>query len=324
MKLVFNGLLLMAILTSAIGLPFFALAQDYTLLEPSVLSAGQTTDGKVDFATYIKSGFKTFLAVVVIIAIVMLTASGLQYITAGSGGGKGEAKNRALAAILGLLIDLSAYLILRTINPDLVDLTLDVNDQPRDGGRDISAPTNPPNTGSGVGGVSEVGGGNYDQNLGALAGPKEEGETNAEAILRNAQFAANNASDTCHISGTQGGRLACAATVNGIVEVATGEQVGGNLSTNEMYNALQQQPERFEQVGRGGIGMSSAKPGDIIITPSNQGVGGQGHVGICETTGCQNIISNQSSSATVGRGIDDEYWRNTYGVNNVYIFRPIG
>lgn len=171
----------MAILTSAIGLPFFALAQDYTLLEPSVLSAGQTTDGKVDFATYIKSGFKTFLAVVVIIAIVMLTASGLQYITAGSGGGKGEAKNRALAAILGLLIALSAYLILRTINPDLVDLTLDVNNQTSDGGRDISAPTNPPNTGSGRGGVSEVGGGNYDQNLGALLNEQEARDKFKEA-----------------------------------------------------------------------------------------------------------------------------------------------
>jgi hypothetical protein len=141
----------MTILASAISLPFFALAQDYTLLEKSVLPGDQET---TNFATYIESGFKTFLAVVVIIAIVMLTASGLQYITAGSGGGKGEAKNRALAALLGLLIALSAYLILQTINPDLVDLTLDINDQTSAGGRDISPPTNPPNTGGGGGGGS--------------------------------------------------------------------------------------------------------------------------------------------------------------------------
>lgn len=133
----------MTILVSAISLPFFALAQDYTLLEKSVLPAGQASDGKVDFATYIESGFKTFLAVVVIIAIVMLTASGLQYITAGSGGGKGEAKNRAMAALLGLLIALSAYLILRTINPDLVDLTLDIANRGGDAGRPGAA-ANPP------------------------------------------------------------------------------------------------------------------------------------------------------------------------------------
>jgi len=306
----------MTILVSAISLPFFALAQDYTLLEKSVLPAGQASDGKVDFATYIESGFKTFLAVVVIIAIVMLTASGLQYITAGSGGGKGEAKNRAMAALLGLLIALSAYLILRTINPDLVDLTLDIANRGGDAGRPGAA-ANPPNTGGGEGGSGGGGGGGgYDQNLGALSGPKEEDETNAEAILRNAQFAANNASDTCHIGGTQGGRLACAATVNGIVEVATGEQVGGNLSTNEMYSALQQQPERFELIGQGNAGMLESQPGDIIIDPG-------AHVGICETTGCENIISNQSSSATVGRGVNGGYWRNNYNINGTYIYRPL-
>ena len=131
----------MTILVSAISLPFFALAQDYTLLEKSVLPAGQASDGKVDFATYIESGFKTFLAVVVIIAIVMLTASGLQYITAGSGGGKGEAKNRAMAALLGLLIALSAYLILRTINPDLVNINFSLDRVGQSMNSGPSAPT---------------------------------------------------------------------------------------------------------------------------------------------------------------------------------------
>lgn len=186
MKLFFKGLLLTAILTSVIGLPFFAFAQDYTLLEKSVLPGNQET---TNFTTYIEQGFKTFLAVVVIIAIVMLTASGLQYITAGSGGGKGEAKNRAMAALLGLLIALSAYLILRTINPDLVNLTLDINDRGGDVGRDISPPTNPPNTGGGGGGGSGGGGGGTPQQYGGpegVYGPIPENEFEVRERIKEA------------------------------------------------------------------------------------------------------------------------------------------
>lgn len=157
-----GGIALGVILLGVLICPIAAAAadEDYTLLEPSVLPGEQTS---TTFENYVEQGFRTFLAVVVIIAIVMLTASGLQYIISGSGGGKGEAKTRALAAILGLLIALSAYLILRTINPDLVDLTLDIANRGGEAGRAGVAAEFPTNTGGGGGNTNN---GNDSNNYG--------------------------------------------------------------------------------------------------------------------------------------------------------------
>lgn len=316
-----SGIALGIILMGILIVPTAAMAEeDYTLLEPSVLPGDQTS---TTFENYVEQGFRTFLAVVVIIAIVMLTASGLQYIISGSGGGKGEAKTRALAAILGLLIALSAYLILRTINPDLVDLTLDIANRGGEAGR-AGVVAQPPTNPGGGGGNTNPGNntGGYDHNLGALSGPRQEGETNAEAILRNAQYAANTQVSTCEMPGTDGGNRACAGAVNAIVETATGSPAGGGLSTSAMNTALQEQPARFEAVGTGRAGMLMSQPGDIIISPSSNL--GTGHVGICETAGCENIISNQSGNAVVGRGINGNYWRSNYSQLGIYVYRPIG
>jgi hypothetical protein len=92
--------------------------------------------------------------VVIVLAIGMLTLSGLQYIISPAAGGKEEATKRIWAALTGLLIALSAYLILNTINPNLVGASLNL-----DNIGNITPPRSPidPNNG---GNPEEGGGGN--------------------------------------------------------------------------------------------------------------------------------------------------------------------
>lgn len=117
-------------------------ADNYTLLEPSVLPGNPTS--VANFTQYAGYAYQTFLAVVVIIAIVMLTISGVQYIISPAAGGKKEALDRAYTAIIGLFLVLVSYLILNTINPKLVrpSLTIDANNNEVGGPGVIPQPTN--------------------------------------------------------------------------------------------------------------------------------------------------------------------------------------
>lgn len=74
--------------------------------------------------TYFKYIYQIGLGIVGIAALTMIVMGGAMYMTsAGNASQKSEAKNRITSAILGLILALSAYLILYTINPDLVKLT---------------------------------------------------------------------------------------------------------------------------------------------------------------------------------------------------------
>lgn len=99
-----------------------AQAGDYTLLEPSVIEDAR--DAK-HFETYARAMFSTTLLVAVILAILMFTWGGFEYIAGNIPGSKTDGKQKIWAAIFGLLIALVSWLILNTINPDLVNFRLD-------------------------------------------------------------------------------------------------------------------------------------------------------------------------------------------------------
>jgi len=146
--------------------PFTAPAQeDYQLLEPEFLPGNQTTVS--DFGEYASLAFRSILMIVVVLAVIILTLSGLQYITSEAGGGKGEAKSRALAAVIGLLIALSAYIILKQINPDLVEGSLNLEQL----GSRIGGVRPPPTSGGGGGGGGGGGWGGGGSGGGSTAGP---------------------------------------------------------------------------------------------------------------------------------------------------------
>jgi len=95
----------------------------YTLLAP--LPGFDTTfdTGKEGALADFLSKFFTLLVIIAgLLAVIMLVIAGIQYTLEESVFEKGEAKKRLTNAILGLLLVLGSYMILNTINPDLISL----------------------------------------------------------------------------------------------------------------------------------------------------------------------------------------------------------
>jgi len=72
---------------------------------------------------YIKAIYEYLLYVAGVLAVIVIMIGGFQWITAGGNQSKiGEAKERVTSAIIGLFLALGSYLLLYTINPDLVKI----------------------------------------------------------------------------------------------------------------------------------------------------------------------------------------------------------
>ncbi|MFZ2187273.1 MAG: pilin [Candidatus Moraniibacteriota bacterium] len=121
---------------------------DYQLLEK--IPGFASTDGS-NLPRYIAAIYNLALAVIVLSAVLMLSIGGFMYLTsAGNTSAMGTAKGVIFDSLIGLVIALTAYLLLNVINPDLVTVTLN----------GLSAvavpagpPTAPPPTGVGVAGT---------------------------------------------------------------------------------------------------------------------------------------------------------------------------
>lgn len=57
----------------------------------------------------------------------MFTWAGIEYIVSESMGGKSDAKKRITGALTGLAIALVSYILLYTINPDLLNFKININ-----------------------------------------------------------------------------------------------------------------------------------------------------------------------------------------------------
>lgn len=92
------------------------------LLVPTV------TDGNIDpkggIEGYVGNIFPTVIKLGVAIAILSMTYWGLRTIISNVPGFKAEGNERMMAALLGLGLLLIAYLILYTINPDILSTSL--------------------------------------------------------------------------------------------------------------------------------------------------------------------------------------------------------
>jgi len=97
----------------------------YCLLAPlgATTSVDMTT---LDVGAYFNNIIKIFIGLLSVLAVVMVVIGGIQYMTSTSSGEKGGGKNRILNAIYGLVLVLASYMILRTINPKLVNLQIGV------------------------------------------------------------------------------------------------------------------------------------------------------------------------------------------------------
>lgn len=113
--------------------------------------------------------------------------------------------------------------------------------------------------------------------------------------------------------------LACAESVNAVVKLAVGEEVGGDLSTYRMYLALQKN-KSFKRI-------YNPEQGAIILSPTGFGNGKlkNGHVGIVSID--NKIMSNKSADGLWSEHLDIETWirkYKNYGGYPVLYYRYIG
>lgn len=124
------------LLTSHFLLPNTALAQEaapttYTLLAPIPLDPNSTAPSPTaTTATFLPGLFKLMIAIASGLAVIMLIYAGVKYISTDAFSGKDEAKGIIEDALWGLLLAMSAWLILNTINPNLVNLNLNIERLP--------------------------------------------------------------------------------------------------------------------------------------------------------------------------------------------------
>ncbi len=122
----------------------------YTLLEPLPCIQGQGAEGvtckegemvkTVNFKDYVLYAVNLLIALAAVSAVFMIVWGGFLYMTTDSWQGKNDGKKYIMNAIYGLLLILTSFLILKTIDPRLVEIPstlvpqLSFNCDPANGG----------------------------------------------------------------------------------------------------------------------------------------------------------------------------------------------
>jgi hypothetical protein len=127
--------------------PVTVVAQGYELLEP--LPYIQTSDGHTTVQAFIPGAIKLAIALAAALSVIMIMIGGIQYMTTDTLGTKANARQTIQNAIFGFVLTISAWLILFTLNPKLVEIDLSGVKDVRQG-PNIAASS----TGSSVGGTT--------------------------------------------------------------------------------------------------------------------------------------------------------------------------
>jgi hypothetical protein len=131
MKKILLALICLSLLSSA----SLALAQTtfdatgkatYTPLEPLPGVQSDAQSGN-NFPAFVSSIFKIFITFGALFAVVMLVIAGIGYMVSESAVDISKAKDRAKAALWGLVLLTACYLILNTINPNLLQFNTLLN-----------------------------------------------------------------------------------------------------------------------------------------------------------------------------------------------------
>lgn len=84
-------------------------------------SSGKEID-TTSFSTYMQAIYRIGIGACFALGVIMFVWAGIEYIITESIYGKSDAKNRITSALTGLAIALVSYLMLQTINPDLLNI----------------------------------------------------------------------------------------------------------------------------------------------------------------------------------------------------------
>jgi len=110
------------------GLAVKSMAGTPTTLENGLyLGLESSGEGGATFSQYASRVLKFGIITGALLAVVMIVISGFKYITAAGDTGKIEdAKDKIWQALIGLLVIVGSYLLLNTINPDLLNMDLGI------------------------------------------------------------------------------------------------------------------------------------------------------------------------------------------------------
>ncbi len=114
------------LLALALGSLFFshtAFAACVNPAEYELIAPFGTLNGCVDLTKYLSGMLETVIGIAGVLAVVMIVVCGIKLMSAGSVGGKSEAKECITNALFGVLLAISSYVILNTINPLLLKKT---------------------------------------------------------------------------------------------------------------------------------------------------------------------------------------------------------
>ncbi len=84
------------------------------------------SSGKTELSTYLPGMFKLLIGIAGVLAVIEIVIGGIEYMSTDSISGKSDGKERIKRALLGLLLAILAWFILKTINPNLVSTTLKI------------------------------------------------------------------------------------------------------------------------------------------------------------------------------------------------------
>jgi hypothetical protein len=102
---------------------------EYCLLEPIGTEGGENFEkftGSQGLADYLNIGIKIFLGVVATLSVIMIVLGGIQYMTTDAYSKKEGGKEMITHSIGGLLLALASVLLLQTINPQLLQVEVDL------------------------------------------------------------------------------------------------------------------------------------------------------------------------------------------------------
>jgi hypothetical protein len=103
---------------------------EYCLLQPIGAGSNVLTviDGDIKVGDYLNVIFKMGIAIAGILGVLMIVVGGFQYMTTDSFGGKSNAKSTINQALGGVILALTSWLLLSTLDPDLVNFTIGISD----------------------------------------------------------------------------------------------------------------------------------------------------------------------------------------------------
>jgi len=88
------------------------------------VTCSSSVGSSLDFKTYVGYAFNLLMALGAVAAVLMITWGGFDYMTSDAIQGKKEGLNKIKNAVYGLLLVLCSILILRTVNPQFVEVPL--------------------------------------------------------------------------------------------------------------------------------------------------------------------------------------------------------